>query len=515
MSKSSIVTGIILVFLLSLFVFQQINLTTADIGRHITNGKLLINAQSLGISRYALLHTNFFSFTYPDFPFVNHHWGSGVLSYLVFLGFGFEGLSLLYGGFVILATLLLFYSQKQKLNVLISFPIILFLIPLITERTEVRPEGLSYLFLALTLTLLYLYVSNKIHKKWLWWIPVISLIWVNTHIYFIFIPFFIGMFLIETLVYKDFEKTKTLTYLLGLSVLALFINPYGIAGVLYPFTMFQNYGYLIVENQSIPFLTNLHINNPNFLWWKIASVIFIISSLFVFWKHKVKFPIALFGIALVFGILSFLGIRHLTAYGLVLIPIFLHYGHILYVKPTNEKQQLLHTTCSVIVSAVLFVSIFILFNNRLPWNTYWGIRWQPDVNRGAEFVKTLKISGPIFSNYDIGGYIIFHMYPQEKVFVDNRPETYPAKFFLEEYIPMQESESVWNKEVEKWNFNTIWFYRNDLTPWAQKFLITRIADPLWAPVFVDNYSIIFLRRVEKNAKVIEQYELPKSMFSVK
>src|SRR3989338_3788611 len=168
MSKSSIVTGIILVFLLSLFVFQQINLTTADIGRHITNGKLLINAESSGISRYALLHTNFFSFTYPDFPFVNHHWGSGVLSYLIFLGFGFSGLSLVYGGLIILATLFLFYMWKNILTVLISFPVVLFLIPLIVERTEVRPESLSYLFIALTITLLYLYISNQIQKKWLW-----------------------------------------------------------------------------------------------------------------------------------------------------------------------------------------------------------------------------------------------------------------------------------------------------------------------------------------------------------
>jgi len=270
-----------------------------------------------------------------------------------------------------------------------------------------------------------------------------------------------------------------------------------------------------VENQSISFLTNLHINNPNFLWWKIASIIFITSSLFVFWKYRPKFPIALFCIASVFAVLSFLGIRHLTAYGLILIPTFLCYGYILYKKPENEKALLTHTISSIVVSVLIFISIFIQFNTRLPWNTYWGIGLQPNVNVGARFVKTLNISGLIFSNYDIGGYIIFHMYPQEKVFVDNRPEAYPVGFFQQEYIPMQESELVWNTELVKWNFNTIWFYRNDLTPWAQKFLITRIEDPLWAPVFVDDYSIIFLRRVEKNAKVIEQYELPKSMFTVK
>ena len=132
----------------------------------------------------------------------------------------------------------------------------------------------------------------------------------------------------------------------------------------------------------------------------------------------------------------------------------------------------------------------------------------------AEFFKTQNVTGPIFSNYDIGGYLIFNLYP-EKVFVDNRPEAYPARFFQDEYIPMQEDEKIWNEELQKWNFNVIYFQRNDLTPWAQQFLITRVRDPLWAPVYVDNYTIIFLRRNEKNSAIIKNYELPQSMFSVK
>ncbi len=513
--RSYIIAGIIFVLLLSVFVFQQINLTTADIGRHITNGKLFINAGSFEISRQALLHTNFFSFTYPDFPFVNHHWGSGLLSYLVFLGFGFKGLSLVYGGLIIASVLWFFSVWKNKLSTWVSFPIVLFLIPLIAERTEVRPEGLSYFFMAIVITLLYLYTSNQIQKKWLYWIPIISLIWVNTHIYFIFLPFFVGMFLVETFIHKDSEKTKNLAITFGLSALALCLNPYGFAGVFYPFTMFQNYGYLIVENQSIPFLTNLHVSNPNFLWWRIATLVFIVSSFFVLQKDKSKFPIAPFGITFVFAILSFFGIRHLTAYGLTLLPTLLCYGYLLYQRPENESRRLLHSIFSIIFSLIILLSVFINFNNRLPWNTHWGVGLQPKVNASADFVKNFNISGPIFSNYDIGGYIIFHMYPQEKIFVDNRPETYPVDFLQKEYIPMQNNDLAWNEKLKKWNFNMIWFNRNDLTPWAQQFLITRTKDPVWAPVFVDDYTIIFLKRNEKNAKVIEQYELPKSMFTVR
>lgn len=514
MNRAYIIASIFFIILLSLFVFQQTNLTTADLGRHIMNGKVFLQAENFGITRDALLHTNFFSYTHPDFPFVNHHFGSGILFYLLFSLFGFVGLSLFYGILIILASLVLFYLFRDKLPIFISFPIMLFLIPLIAERTEIRPEGLSYLFLAIILALLYSYNTNKLAKKWLYLIPIISIIFVNVHIYFIFVPFIIGMFLLETLIHKNFSKSKTLSIILAISTLVLCINPYGLYGVIYPFIVFQNYGYLVAENQSIPFLIHYGIINPNFLWWLIATFILILSSIWLFWKKRSELPLALGGIALTFAILSFLGIRHLTLYGLVLIITFLHYAYVWY-RPTPEPRKLeMHITTSIITCFAIFIFILINFNSVLPWRTNWGLSLVPEINASAEFFQKEKLTGPIFSNYDIGGYLIFHLYPEEKVFIDNRPEGYPVSFFKEEYIPMQNDEQVWSTKLAEWNFNAIYFYRRDLTPWAQKFLIARVSDPQWAPVFVDNYTIIFLRRNSNNTELIQKYELPKSLFSV-
>ncbi len=516
--------SICFVCLISLFIFQKINLTTADLGRHLMNGQLFVHAQSLGISRSALLHTNFFSYTNPAFPFVNHHWGSGVLFYLIFIAcgsFGFSALSLLYGLCIILAALflfLIFSSGRNKTPLFLSFPVMLFLIPLISERTEVRPEGLAYLFLSIIIALLFLYTTDGLPKKWLYVVPLICLIFVNTHIYFIFAPFIIGMFLLETLIFKDFAKSKSLAIILGLSTIAVCINPYGLYGVIYPFIIFRNYGYLIAENQSIPFLIRYGISNPNFLWWGFSTTLLGISSAMVFWKNKKDFPIALCGIAITFAILSFTAIRNLTMYGLTLLPLFIYYAQLLYKnKYQNEtittEQKENHTIASVLVSIIIIIFVAVYFSDRLPWSTSFGIGLAPDVNASALFFKEKNIKGPIFSNYDIGGYLIFHLYPQEKVFVDNRPEAYPASFLQNEYIPMQDDNAVWNTELQKWNFNVIYFQRRDMTPWAQKFLIARVKDPAWAPVFVDDYTIIFLRRANKeNADIIKNYELPANMF---
>ena len=80
---------------------------------------------------------------------------------------------------------------------------------------------------------------------------------------------------------------------------------------------------------------------------------------------------------------------------------------------------------------------------------------------------------------------------------------------------MQENEETWQFYDKKYNFNAIVFGYHDLTPWAQNFLIKRINDSSWAPVFVDNYIIIFLKRNALNKDIILKYELPKEIFNVK
>jgi len=130
------------------------------------------------------------------------------------------------------------------------------------------------------------------------------------------------------------------------------------------------------------------------------------------------------------------------------------------------------------------------------------------------FFKENNLQGPIFNNYDIGGYLIFNLFPQEKVFVDNRPEIYSSEFFQEDYIPMQENYDIWLTKSKEYGINTIIFYRHNAIPWGQQFLITRIDDVSWAPVFVDDRVIIFLKRNLLNKEVIQEYEIPRKIFSI-
>lgn len=183
-----------------------------------------------------------------------------------------------------------------------------------------------------------------------------------------------------------------------------------------------------------------------------------------------------------------------------MIPVFAF-----FILPIMARSfRIKYLTPSLLLSFIFILSI----NNFYPLDKNIGLGLIPKVNASAEFYKENNISGPIFNNYDIGGYLIFH---DIRVFIDNRPEAYSIDF-LDDYKLAQKDENKWHDLDEKYNFNAIYFYRHDMTPNAQPFLIKRIEDADWAPIFVDDYALLLLKRNDKNKKIIKEFVIPNEKF---
>lgn len=499
--------------LLSLYLgslaLQKINLVPADLGRHLKNGELLLSPGAA--SWQAVLHTNLFSYTNPDFPFVNHHWMSGILFYVLYLGIGFPGLSLVSFLALVAAMCVGLGAIRKEVRLPDVLVTGLLLIPLIAYRTEIRPEGLSYVFVLVFISLLYRHSQGKLDPKYLWFLPVIEVVWVNLHIFSIFGPCIIGTFLVESIIRADMGKTKRLCVLLGATAAATLVNPFGITLPLYPFRIFQNYGYTVAENLSIPFLEHARYIDPVFLWYKVALGFAVLSGANLVSRKRKAAPIALIIIACAFGGLGYFSVRYMPLFAMAAIPLgCIGYAHLIGSRSSLPGRASNALAC--VISVVLVAGGLVRFGGKLPNHPNWGIGLLPGNAASAEFVLANDLRGPIFNNFDIGGYLTFHFFPDEKVFVDNRPEAYPAAFFQDEYKPMQQNDGIWKTQLEKYRFNMIYFHRHDMTPWALQFLKARVGDPGWAPVYVDNYALIFLRRNTENASVINRFELPENIF---
>lgn len=504
-------------FLFAAFLLaQEINLVTADLGRHLKNGELFF-------THFFIPHANLYSYTFPDYPFVNHHWGSGAIFYLVEKLFGFGGISLLFLTVSLGALFLFFDIARRYARFEVATLLLLAALPVIGSRVEIRPEVFSYFFAGLFFWILWQWRENRVTKRKFFLLAAAELLWVNLHIYFFLGPLLLILFLSEQFITfmrrRDIAtRTKLREGLTALVLVAIatLANPRGITGALYPLHIFNNYGYRLFENQSVWFIEGI-LAYPPALYFKILFAMLAASAIAAV-IHALRHrrvtisPVVLF-LSVIISVLGWTAVRNFALFGYFAIPLAaLNLKNIVGQRSTTTLRQLFFLLLTLFIAGAALVAV-----NPSYWSTRdaSGIGLKPGVERTRHFLTQERIKGPILNNYDNGGYLIYYLYPHERVFVDNRPEAYPAFFFQETYIPLQENEEQWREAQARFGFNAIIFYRHDLTPWAQKFLRARVTDPAWAPVFVDDYQIIFLKRGGSNQATIEKYELPRSMFSVR
>jgi hypothetical protein len=514
-----IIIFILIIFWLGFLMANKIDLTTADLGRHLQNGRWVVENHFHLLEKNSPVHENFYSYTNPDFQVPNHHWGSGVLFYFVYKLSGFSGLSFFYILLSLATFFIFFYIAKRESNFTVAALLSLLLLPLMAERREIRPEIFSYFLAGVFLWVLWKWRKRELVAKWLYVLPLTMIFWVNLHVYFFLGLFLIGVFwLVETLPLffakledEEFlEKAahfKNLSWVLFLGILASLISPFGLKGLFYPLQIFKNYGYTIVENKSVWFVENYGIVNSNFMLIKVVLVLVVLSSVLLFLVDRKKISARYAICALFFGVMGWLAIRNFTLLGFFALPILaLNFENIF---TPNQKNNLPAKENGLAV-AYITVVIFAVFANYQFVSLHLadrGIGLLPGNEAAGEFLKNEKNVGPIFNNYDIGGYLIWNLPVSEKVFVDNRPEAYPDSFFSEIYKPMQENPDIFKKIDQEYNFNMVVFSRNDITPWGMNFSKVIKEDPDWALVYSDNFAIIYLKDNEQNQPVIDKFSL--------
>jgi len=499
--------SILLLTVYSAFFFARpINLATADLGRHLVNGELL----RAGVTD--VLYHNHYSFTEPKHSFLNHHWGSGVLFSMVKELTGFSGLSILYILLNVAALAFMTIGASVGKNRALALLPVLSIVPMLAYRVEVRPEGFSYALFGLYFLLLRLFQHNRIGwKPLLIGLTVAQIVWINLHIFFFFGIALVVVFTLHSLINNDRKKAKELAVVAGVLTLASLMNPHHVHGLLAPLTIFNEYGYMVAENQNILFMHE-RFGNPELFHFEIFGVIAVVLILMVVVKRKWKEQFAETLLALGFLVLAAMAVRGIPLFALMFVPLATNVleGALSSLKFKTRESLLRLLPYPILVFCLIFISLKGTYASAL--SPYTNIGLITGINRCGEFLRSQQIPGRMFNNYDFGSYLIYNLHDRQKVFVDNRPEAYSIAFFDSIYKPMQEDEAVWEAKSREFGINQIVFFRLDNTPWAQPFLIRRTQDPNWTAIYVDEVSIVLVRNVEMNRKWIEQFGLPRDLF---
>ncbi len=496
---------VFLLFFVFSFLYKSDFSFNQDLGLHLKLGQIIFTT---GI----VPKINLFSYTNPSFTFVNHHWLFEVFAYVSSISVGLQALLILKILIILFcAAVILMLSKRTKSAFFVPGAFIFF--HLLRERTDFRPEIFSFLFTVLTIYILEDF--ERKNSKLIYFLPIVMLVWTNTHIYFPVGIFIIFVFWADLLFRKFYlkqpevlDKLKKLSIVAGASVLVTLINPNFITGALYPFTVFNNYGVTITENQTIFTLQNIHFVSPDFLFFYISAIIVIASIYISFFRKGFSIKntlLCLLGLGLAFQ--SIRGFPYLVLISLPYVLLNFNYTvSNIWIKAVNV----------IVVILIVFEAYFYLSG------IYYGLTYEPylptlnlvqDEKQATDFVLEHNLPQPIFNNFDTGSYFIYRSFPKYRVFVDERPEAYPASFFTNVYNPMQENYSDFKKVEKRYGFKTIFFTITDQNPRALKFLNAVTKDPSWKIVYLDQYMMVMVKSNLQKSMNLKTVDLTKLKIS--
>lgn len=513
---------ILLLFFVFSFLFKTDHSFDQDLGRHLKLGEIIVKSGNVpGV--------NLFSYTNPDFPFINTHWMFEVLVYFSSLTIGLESLLIL-KIIIFLISVWLIFKITPKENQVLLLPVGFIFLHVLRERTELRPEILSFLFTALTLFILEkLLVLKQMSSdrgtfvsttRTIFLLPLIQLIWINTHIYF-----FVGLALqVIFLVHMGSQNLrfhqnvpesgnkggsiKLLGVILLLSVAVSLINPNGLTGFLYPLNVTKNYGYTIVENQTMFLLESINFRNPNFLFVKISLGFIILSIFIAFLRKRVEIKNILLAVS---GMtLALMNVRSFPYLVFLSLPATLqNFGPI--------KDRFTKTLIFIFSGLLILESYFYLsgdYYRSKDDDSKPRLTLSESGKKALDFVVSHNLPNPIYNNFDIGSYIFYRGYPRYRVFVDGRPEAYPKEFFSQVYIPTQSDYSRFKNLEDKLEFKTIIFSITDQTPWGKAFLTSVTKDSDWKTVYIDDFIIILVKSDVLASQGLSLKDTPLDLFEL-
>jgi hypothetical protein len=407
-----------------------------------------------------LLDHDVFTHSVEGKAWTNPNWLSQVLLFRVYSVTGLGGLNLLTALLACLGLMVL-WPVLQGPPLFKAFVLVLAAIAAAIFWAA-RPHMFSF-----ALTGAYVHILERwsqSRNRMIWFLPVLMALWVNLHGGFAI--GFILLLLYAAGSYLDqvskggwrsalrFDRNSParevapLIAVMAASLIAASLNPYGPRLLLYPFNTvsISSLRLYIQEWQSPDF------HSPQaqpFAWVLFLSMI---ALLFSAERKRATEVLALVGI----GYLSLLSARNIATFALAAAPGLTRHGAALLARvPLPPQRRELPPALTRAVNGLLIVLVAAGVG-------LWSLpKLTPEFNSRelgmrmpAEVVQELAnsgVEGPLLNSYDWGGYIIWHLWPHYRVYVDGRTDLFGDRI-LEEYLTLWRAGEGWEGIVAKHGF---------------------------------------------------------------
>ncbi len=473
------------------FILSITPLRDFDIWFHLKSGEV--------IAHQGIIHHDVFSYVTQGREWFPYEWLFQVTVYYFSQLFGFESLKFLTAFFTtfIIGMTYVIIKSFSKINTVYALIICTFFYASTTEFYTARPQIIAYSFLLINLYLILLYSLKN--KNLLYLTIPVTLLWANLHgSIFIDIFLFLGYALAAFLSFwlerkqEDFNKGKVLGIWAVITVALTILPPLGILQYRLLWEFFLKRATI---SHFVAEWTPLAVDPVAFWIYTIPAIFILISFIILVWKKKL-WKDALWLVPIVPLIpTTYLANRNafLGSLGLMIV--------LGWTVSKIKKSRLV----------ILILCIFLSFNI---W-VFWEKRQYTLNNRvyypvyAVNFIKH-NLHGHMFNEYGYGGYLLYHLYPEQKVFIDGRTDLYicceiPKMIELAE--KKEQTDQQYNIFLHSlWNKYDISFVvlRTEKHTIERKMARILTNDPEWNLIFWDDHSMIFVRNDGKNTDVLNK-----------
>lgn len=511
------------VFFLALFCFfgsKQIG--DPDFWWHLRTGQFIAESRSLPEA------DPFASVGLPDSDsagrqkvILKGYWLSQLIFYSVYSSLGFSGINLLkafvYTSIFFLQWLIM---RQEKVSGVFTYPLIaLAAYVLFSYFPGERPQIFSFLFAILTMSLIEKF---KRDGKAPYALPAITAVWANTHPGYFAGAAVIAVYLLGEGLKLAAGATSAMTkeryrmlFFWGAVSLACFgLNPSfsgGVAGLTGAAQSVIRTD--ISEYMSVFALySEYRIAGP-----LVAAGVIVFLSVAAFLLNFKKSDIT--HVLLVFcwltgGIFVFRFFAFAVILCIPLLGIYLDRGtaelreRVMSGAARKRFSGAYHTLLAVALIVMLFPLLREGLFLRNDYDT-------SDFPAGAaNFIEKNSIRGDIFNHYNWGGYLIWRLYPQHRVFVDGRGLSDEAYIRHLAVLAGDSGQAFgvggWSGFLDSMKLNII------LIPAIDKFsgdifplVFSLMESAEWRLVYFDDSAVIFVKEGELNRKLIQAFNMPK------
>lgn len=475
------------ILLLVLFILTTREVTDPDFWWHLKTGQYIFETASIP-------HTDIFSFTFAGREWITHEWLSEVSIYAIFKWLGWGGLVIAFALIVTGAFAISYINcEKTGAHSFIAWVSVMLAAATTAPVWGVRPQMFSLLLTSAFIAILSHYLRGyEGHNIWL--LPPLMLLWVNLHGGYLLGPVLIALTLtglaLDSLVERKtraemLRRLCPLAFVLVACVMVVPLNPNGLRMFSYPFETLSSS--VMQEHIEEWFSPNFH--QTRFI--PLAALLFATFGALVLSPKRVRVSELLMLSATGYAVLR--SGRHLPIFAFAAAPLLAEHAT-LWIKSRgwafsmNAPEKILTRQQSLLRLAVLVMAFSVgLVNVRQVMARQADTEAQRFPASAVEFLRTQDTPGPIFNCYDWGGYLIWKLYPERRVYIDGRADVY-GDAFIEEYLRTAKGEGDWRAPLERMRIRTVLIKAN--SPLAN--LLER--EEGWSKAYEDRQAVILIKR---------------------